>query len=163
MAKTQYRSQASADIRELLAQLNKAKILPYGYPGILAEKAGCTLSSAQQTVSGRSAKLGIVEIVVKEAEKILGIKATKPKRLDFSDWSIERMTREKVLPNRYSELAAELTELSPHTVQIVKSGYGTSKTVEEALRQLASYNQELELRHRLEKIIEACNEKSPAK
>ncbi len=161
MARTQYRSQASADIRELLTQLNKTKVLPYGYPRQLAEKANCTLVAARQTVKGKSAKLEIVEALVKEAEKLVGIKPSSPPKADYSDWEISDLVKEKILPNRYGELAAEITGLSPNTIQQIKSGAGASKKAETALRQLASKNLESELKHRLEKVLEAIKEESP--
>lgn len=162
MARTQYRSQASADIRELLTQLNEAKILPYGYPRQLAEKANCTLGAARQTVVGRSANIKIVETLVKDAEKIIGVKVSKPPKLDFSHLTLTQIIEEKLLPNRYGELAAEITGLSPNTIQQIKSGLGTSQNVEVALRELASRNLELELKHRLEKIFEAMEGENPA-
>lgn len=161
MARTQYRSQASADIRELLTQLNETKILPYGYPTQLAKKTGCTIGSARNTVQGRSAKIEVVEAVIEDAEKLLKIKATKPPKLDYSDWSISKLVQEKILPNRYGELASEMTGLSPNTIQQIKSGSGASKKAETALRKLAGDNLELEMKHRLERILEAIHEESP--
>ncbi len=160
--RTQYRSAGSEQIRELLRQLNQLKVLPFGYPNILAERTGCTLNAARETVKGRSANLAIVEQLVKDAEAILKLKPSKPKKEDYSAWSMDALLEQKLLPNNFAELTAQLIDVSPATVHVVTSGKGKSERIEEALKVLAGNNQELEIIHRLERILEAAAEKSKA-
>jgi hypothetical protein len=160
--RTQYRSAGSERIRELLRQLNQLKVLPFGYPNDLAERTGCTLNAARETVKGRSANLVIVEQLVKDAEAILKLKSSKPKKEDYSSWSMEALLEQKLLPNNFAELAGQMIDVSPATVHVVTSGKGKSERIEEALKVLAGKNQELEIIHRLERILEAAAEKNKA-
>ena len=120
MSRTQYRSKASAEMRKLLAELNETGIMPNGYPTKLAKRGKLSIHAARNTVRGASAKLEIVELIVKDLEKEIGIKATKPIKLDLSDLTMEEIVEQKLLPNRYRKLASEMTQLSGNTIQQVK-------------------------------------------
>lgn len=160
--RTQYRSAGSERIRELLRQLNQLKVLPFGYPNDLALRTGATLNAARETVKGRSANLAIVEHLVRDAELILGIRPSKPKPIDYSEWGIEQLVSEKLLPNAFADQVVEMIDVSPSTVYKITTQGLRSQRIEEALRQLAGENMELEMIHRLEAILEVAAEKSKA-
>ncbi len=64
---------------------------------------GATLNAARETVKGRSTNLIIVEHLVRDAELILGLKTSKPKKVDYSDLELEGLVRQKPLPNNFAE------------------------------------------------------------
>ena len=158
MAKTKkakYVSKNFLEIKRLLKEIYNQKIYDYGYPSKLGEMAGCSKRAAWNTLTGISIKTEIVIQLLTELEKSFNIKKSMPEKLDLSDLTLQQIVEQKLLPNGYGKLASQNSTLTAATIRQMKTGHNVSKNAETALRELAAYNIEMEMRHRLTRIVDA--------
>ncbi len=161
MKEHQYSSKNAETLRALIARLHKTGIFPFGFTTKFAEEHKLKLNSVREGLKGRPVAIETQEAIVSHAETLVGIKPTKPKRLDFSRLTPAELIEQRLLPTGYLEQAAELAETTVmavgHFARNQREGakrYVTTEPIEKAFQQLVGYNKELELIHRLERLLE---------
>lgn len=159
--KTQNTSRNAETLRSLLLRLNQAGLFPFGFTTQFAEETGLPLNPIRAALKGRPADIEVQEAVVKWAEQKLGIEPSQPKPLDYAHLTIPELVQQRLLPNGYLQQTAELAGTDQTAIGwFVKNQmdgakrYSTTEPIEKALYQLAGYNKELELIHRVERVLE---------
>lgn len=159
--KKQYSSRNAEILRSLLGRLNKTGIFGYGFTTRFAEENGLVLTSVRNALKGQSAAIETQEAIITWAEKELGATPSRPAVLDYSHFSIPELIEQRILPFNYMEQAAQIAGTTQNAVGwFVKNQrdgskrYATTEATEKALYQLAGYNLERELIHRLERLLE---------